>query len=277
WQTDNCNSTLAASASCAISVYFAPKALGTWTGQMLVYDSASGSPQSVQLTGTGTVPVAALSPTSLTFNNQVIGTTSAPQPVTLTNTGNAALGISSITTPTPFAQTNNCGTSVPAGATCTINVTFTATLAGTTDGFLYVTDASDGTLSVSLFGTTGPAPAVTLSSTSLTFGSQQVGTTSAAQALTLTNSGSAPLTVSSIAASGDFAQTNNCGTSLAIGASCGINVTFTPSAIGSRAGALNIIDNALNSPQTASLTGLGASATGSGPALVQVQNNIITT
>jgi hypothetical protein len=106
---------------------------------------------------------------------------------------------------------------------------------------------------------TAPAgPAVTLSPTSLTFAQQTVGTTTAAQAVTLTNSGQVALTLTSIAASGDFAQTNNCGTSVAPGANCTIAVTFTPTVAGSRTGTLTVTDNAGGSPQTVALSGTAA-------------------
>src|SRR5438094_9424458 len=98
----------------------------------------------------------------------------------------------------------------------------------------------------------------------LSLSSQNVGTTSAAQTVTLTNSGGAALSISSIAVTGtnsaDFGQTNNCGSSLAASSSCTINVTFTPAASGTRSGTLTVTDNASGSPQTASLTGTGATS-----------------
>jgi centrosomal CEP192-like protein/ASPM-SPD-2-Hydin domain-containing protein len=103
--------------------------------------------------------------------------------------------------------------------------------------------------------------AVSISPTSLSFGSQVVGTTSAAQVVTLVNNQSTSLTVSSIgftgANSGDFAQTNTCGSSVAAGGSCTISVTFDPAASGARSATLNVNDNASNSPQTVGLTGTG--------------------
>src|SRR5204863_9322519 len=99
--------------------------------------------------------------------------------------------------------------------------------------------------------------------------------TSTAQAVTLSNSGSAALSITGIAItgtnSGDFGQTNNCGSSLAAGSSCAINVTFTPTATGTRNATLTVTDNASNSPPTESWTGTGVTATGSGPAFVQIQ------
>jgi hypothetical protein len=92
----------------------------------------------------------------------------------------------------------------------------------------------------------------------LTFSSQAVGTSSAAQTIAVTSSGSAALNLNNIQVTGGFAQTNNCPATLAPGSSCTINVTFTPTASGIRSGALTINDGAQNSPQTVSLSGTGA-------------------
>jgi|GEM_PF-885360 len=215
----------------------------------------------------GLTPAATISPSTLAFSSQPVGTTGSPQTVTLTSNGTAPVHISAIAASGDFAQTNTCGSGSAAGSTCTITVTFTPTATGTRTGTLTITDNSSGSpQSVALTGTgaAAGAPAVTLSPASLTFNSQTVGTTSAAQAVTLTNSGSATLTITSIAVSGangsDFAQTNNCGTSLAANASCSVNVTFTPAAAGTRTGSVTITDNASGSPQSVALTGTGAAA-----------------
>jgi len=109
-----------------------------------------------------------------------------------------------------------------------------------------------------------PAPVVSLSPSSLTFSTVTVGKTSAAQPATLTNSGNATLSITSIAANGDFKETDNCGSSVTAGANCTINVTFTPTAAGSRTGTLSITDNASGSPHTVSLTGTGQVPTPAG-------------
>ena len=212
----------------------------------------------------GSAPAATLSPTSLTFASQNVGSTSAPQTITLTNGGTAALAITSIAASGDYAQTNTCGTSVAAGANCTISVTFTPTAAGTRTGTVTVTDnAASSPQTASLTGTgTAVGPSAALSPTSLAFAPQTVATTSAAQAMTLSNGGTAALTITSIAASGDYAQTNNCGASLAAGANCSISVTFTPTTVGTRTGTVTVTDNATSSPQSATLTGTGASAGG---------------
>lgn len=101
------------------------------------------------------------------------------------------------------------------------------------------------------------APAVSLTPTNLAFGNQQVGVTSGAQTVLLTSSGTAPLHIASIATTGEYAQTNNCGNGVAAGSACTIFVTFTPSGTGTRTGTLVITDNANGSPQVATLTGTG--------------------
>ncbi len=105
------------------------------------------------------------------------------------------------------------------------------------------------------------APAVSLSPTSLSFGNQPVGTTSGSQTILLTSYGTAPVHIASIAASVDFAQTNDCGNGVAAGSTCTIYVTFTPTTTGTRAGTLTITENASGSPQTASLTGAAGAPT----------------
>jgi hypothetical protein len=212
-----------------------------------------------------TAPVASVSPASLTFSNQPVGTTSASQPVTLSNTGNAALTITSIGTNTNFGQTNNCGTSVAASGSCTINVTFTPTATGPLTGTLTITDNSNGvagsTQTVNLTGTGTPtAPVAAVSPASLTFSNQPVGTTSASQPVTLSNTGNAALTITSIGTNTNFGQTNNCGTSVAASGSCTINVTFTPTATGPLTGTLTTTDNSngvAGSTQRVALSGTG--------------------
>jgi len=281
-QTNTCGSSVAAASSCTISVTFTPTATGTRAGTLTVTDSATSSPQTASLTGSGVSgSTASLSPTSLTFGSQNVGTTSAAQPMTLSNPGSTALSVTSIaltgTNSGDFAQTNTCGTSVAAASSCTINVTFKPTATGTRTATLTVTDsASNSPQSASL---TGSGVTVSLSPTSLTFGSQNVGTTSAAQVATLSNPGSTALSITSIAVtgtnSGDFAiPTKTCGASVPAGGNCTINVTFTPTAAGTRTATLSVTDSASNSPQTTSVTGTGTTAVGPGLAFVQVQNNI---
>jgi YVTN family beta-propeller protein len=102
-----------------------------------------------------------------------------------------------------------------------------------------------------------PKPAVSLSTSALSFAVQPTGSTSAAQSVVLSNVGTAALTIGGITAAGPFAQTNACGASLAPGASCTISVTFLPQTVGPQSGAITIMDNATPATQTVTLTGSG--------------------
>jgi len=176
--------------------------------------------------------------------------------VTLSNIGDASLTVISIVASGDFGQTNDCGTSVAASSSCTINVTFKPTLRGTRTGSVTITDNASGTPhSISLQGT-GIGPAATLSP-GLTFTGQLVGTTSAAQAVTLSSTGETALAVNSISTTGDFGQTNNCPNSLPNGQNCTIQVTFTPTARGTRNGTLNVTNDSTTSPVSVSLSGKG--------------------
>ena len=256
-QTNNCGTSLAPSTTCTVNVTFAPTASGTRSGMLTITDSAANSPQTVSLTGTGTAPVIGVSSNALTFSAQVLGSSSVSQPVTVSNTGTAPASISSISASGDFAQTNNCGTSLATSATCTVNVTFTPTATGTRTGSLSIADNAAG--SPQLVALTGTGANVVLSATptALTFTAQAQGSSGASQPVTLSNSGPTAISITGIQAGGDFAQTNNCASSVAANSTCTVNVTFTPTASGTRGGMLTITDSATNSPQTVSLTGTG--------------------
>lgn len=207
-------------------------------------------------------PFAVLSPTSLTFGNQNVGTTSGAQNVTLSNTGTATLNITGITASGDFAvQSSTCGASLTAGSNCTISVTFTPTQTGPRSGTLSVTDNAPGSPQTGSLTGTGVAPAVMLKPTSLTFVTQVIGKPSPAQNVILTNTGTGTLTISSITVTGtnapDFSQTNTCGTSVAPGATCTISVVFDPTGKNTRTASVSIVDNAAGSPQSILLSGLG--------------------
>jgi hypothetical protein len=213
-----------------------------------------------------------ISPTSLTFASQTVGTSSASQPVTLTNSGTSAVTGISVGASGDFSETNNCGTSLSANSSCTINVTFTPTAVGTRTGTLTVTDSA-GTQTTSLSGT-GVA-SVSLSPTTIAFGNQAFGVTSAPQAATLANGQTSSLTGISVSVTGtngaDFLQTNNCGTALAANSSCTINVTFTPSIYGAEFATLRVTDSA--GTQTSSLTGTGKDVTAPTTQITAPANN----
>lgn len=213
---------------------------------------------------TSTAPAASFSPTSLTFNDQVVGTPSSAQTLTLNNTGAAPLVVTGVSFAGDFSATNtNCPNSLAAGSSCTFNVVFTPTATGARAGKLTLTDnASDSPQTVNLSGNgIAGTPMAGVSPGTLTFTSQLVGSASGSQPITLSNAGTAALTITSASASGDFSQTNNCNGSVAANASCTFTVTFTPTASGARNGSLTITDNATGSPQTVTLTGTGADFT----------------
>src|SRR5256886_2261837 len=208
------------------------------------------------------------SPTSLSFGNQKVGTTSGAKGIQLKNTGNSTLTISSIaiggTNATDFAQTNNCPGSLAPGAQCNINVNFSPTDFGTRTASLSISDDAPNAPQVASLtgsGTTGSTTKVTLSPNQISFGNHQIGSTSAAQTTTLKNKRHSLLVITNIAVAGpnpgDFWQTSNCPGSLAPGAQCNISVNFSPTGIGTRTASLSVTDNASNSPQPASLTGTG--------------------
>ena len=200
------------------------------------------------------------SPGALSFGSVVTGTTSAAQTVTVSNPTGSAAAVSSIAASGDFSQTSTCGSSIAANGSCTVSVKFAPTATGARTGTLTV-NAGGVTNTVSLTGTgTAPGPVLNAAPASLSFAGTDVGSSSAAQAVTVTNSGTAAASVSGVTATGDYSQTNNC-SSVATGSSCTVNVTFKPTASGTRTGTLTVTSNANNSPATVSLTGSGIGAT----------------
>jgi len=272
-----CGSTLAASASCTVSITFAPATTGTLTATLDFTDSDSSSPQSVALTGIGassTTGTATASPSSISFGDFVVDQTSSSRMVTLKNNGSSAIAITgkSITgaDASDFAIiSNSCGTSLGANATCYIYLTFSPTATGTRTATLTIDDgASNSPQTVALSGTGEAASTatITISPSNLDWGSQKVGVAGAPQSFTLTAGGTGSVSFSSIgftgADAGDFSITaNTCGTTLAQGASCTVTIVFKPSAIGNRVALFSVTDNATASPQTAEVSGTGANST----------------
>jgi hypothetical protein len=222
--------------------------VATWSDQVAVY---------------GLLSTYTVSPTSLSFGNQLTNIASAPKSVTVTNTGTVALSITSITlstpSPLPFSQTNTCGTSVAIGASCTISVLFDPASAGATTATLSVNAGNGaGTQSMALSGT-GIVPTYTVSPTSLAFSNQLTNIASAPMSVTVTNTGTVVLPITSITLSTPspqpYSQTNTCGTSVAVGATCTINVLFDPATVGAAAATLRL--NGAGSTSIVNLSGSG--------------------
>ncbi len=206
----------------------------------------------------GGLPPVRVSPNSLSFGNEAVGTTSPAKTVTLDNTSTDTLDISSITPSGDFAiSANTCGATLAGKKSCKVSITFTPMALGTLTGTLTFTDnAANSPQTVALSGT-GVLPA-TLTPATATYASQAVGTTSAAKTFTLTNNQTVALTSIAITTAGDFAvSATTCTTSLIAKGKCTISVTFTPMALGTLTGTLTFTDNAANSPQTVALSGTG--------------------
>jgi hypothetical protein len=248
-QANTCGSSVAAGATCTVSVKFAPSATGSSTASLSITDNASGSPQTVSLSGTGNNPVPTL--TSLSPASAVAG--AAAQ--TLTLTGKNFLSSSTVTY-------NGVGHTATFVSATQLTISLSATDQAKAGSYaVAVTNPAPGGGASSPLNLTVASPIVSLSPTSLAFGNEPADMTSTAQSVTLGNTGNAALSITSLALAGanasDFAQTNTCGSSLAASATCTIVVMFTPSVVRTEAASLSISDNSSGSPQTVPLSGAG--------------------
>ncbi len=266
-----CGATLAAGASCTANIVFGPTATGTRAAILNFNDSDGNSPQTVALTGLGTSGVVAASPSSIAFASTAVGSSAAPQTVTLTNGNTSPITISSVAVTganaSDFVVTGTtCGASLSVNASCTATLVFKPSATGTRTANLAFTDSAvSSPQGVALSGAGGVTPArASVFPTSLSFAGIAVGASSAAQTVTLSNGPGAPLTISSIAVSGsnasDFVLSDTtCGSSMAVSATCTSTIVFRPSATGARSASLSFVDSATNSPQLVALAGSGAS------------------
>ena len=256
--TDNCSgTTLPSNSNCSIAVAFSPAGSGLRSAVLNIASNAPQTPQQVALTGIGTQPSIAIS--SVSPGSVTLVQAGSPQSVTVSLTlSNYAGSITLVTSTLPsgvtatYTQpgTGNSGSitlQAASNAALVSNQTITITASGS--------GVSSATSSFSL--TVNAGQGISVSPANLDFANQGVGTTSAAQIVTLANTGTVTLTISSITPSGDFSQTNTCGTTVNAGANCTISVTFKPTAAGMRTGTLSISDNAAGSPQSVALSGTG--------------------
>ena len=272
--SNNCGPSLNAGSSCTINVTFTPSTYGARSGSIILTDNAGTGTQIIPVSGTGLGATLTITPVAgLTFAGQNLGTTSAAQNVTLTNSGNisATSVVIGTTDPAEFAiSSTTCGTTLASSANCTISITFKPNTVGARNASVNATGAANLSGSAPLTGT-GLGPIATLNPNSLTFTTQTLNTTSAAQSFTITNTGNQTLTFtgSGIATAAPFAiSANNCGGSVAVAAFCTVSVTFTPTVGGLVGGQVTITDNAGTGTQSVSLTGTGAS-----PAVTAISPN----
>jgi hypothetical protein len=202
----------------------------------------------------------AASPASLTFADQVFGTTSSALTVTLTNTGSLALTPTAIAMNGDFSETDNCvNTTVDAGASCAVQVTFTPTETGSRTGEMTISaNVYGGQLSVATSGTGTAAGVVSLTPATIDFGKVEVGTTSTPLQVQAGNSSGTAIPITSVAVTTPFKIASNaCGTStLAADTDCQVMVEFVPTQTGAVAGTLTFTDGA--GIQTVALSGTGA-------------------
>jgi hypothetical protein len=272
-----CPSTLASGSSCSFSVTFKPTVAGTRRATLTVMDNASSGKTSVSLVGTGikttqNTPIPVADPEPVDFGSIAIGSKSGTKTVTVSNTGNATLTISSVglqgSDAGDFTVNANgsgrcSGASVQPGGHCTIDVEFHPTASGLRDAQIVVShNGPNGKLKVDLNGV-ATHPAVSLNYTALDFGNVDVGMSITLKVM-VKNTGDAALRFDTIAVMGAnasvFAIVSNsstCSGPLDPGKSCVIAVQFTPTAAGSAVASLSMSDNASGSPRQVSLNGTG--------------------
>ena len=262
----NCGTSLPIDANCTTQVTFTPIDVGTQAANLTFTDNAPNSPQNVALTGQGNGAGARFNVTSLTFPVTLVGSSSIIQKVSLTNYGNMNLTFSSpILTggnSNSFAvSAGNCVSPLLPGATCALNTQFKPKTSGLLSSTVSLSDNafnSPQTFSVSGTGTFGM-----LQPPSLAFPNTAVGTTSAAQTVTLTNIGTKsmtivlPITITGTNPNDFVLQSTTCTSTLAGGASCTITAAFKPTATGSRSALISINDDGTGVPETVPLSGTG--------------------
>jgi sugar lactone lactonase YvrE len=264
--------TIPANSTCKIGLTFTPTELGAQSGTLTISTSATNSPLTVTLSGSGLAQTV-LSATAVNFAYIAIDTTSTVHTITLTNNLPAGLGITSLALAgsSEFAldPSTTCSGTVAANSTCKIGLTFAPMALGAVTGTLTInTSANNSPLTVTLSGT-GLAQSV-VSVTAVNFGYATLNTTSNVATITLTNNLAVGLNISSLAFSNsEFAldPSTTCSSPIPANSSCKIGLTFTPTALGAQSGTLTISTGANNSPLTVTLSGSGLqpSSGGGGP------------
>jgi hypothetical protein len=279
--SDTCHvpSALPPGQSCSVLISFTPSAAGSRTAAFTITDNASPPMESVQLNGTGLNPAPAVSlmPGSLDFGTVTQGT-STSLPISVKNSGTAALHISSIAI--AGANTNDFSSSSPtctaplsANSTCTITVTFTPLAAGLRTATVTLTDdAPDSPQVINIQGnaSAGPTSAVVLNPSSPDFGAKTQGT-STPMNVTVTNAGTAALHISNAVLGGananEFSLSDpTCNTAIAASGSCTIVLVFAPVSVGAHVASVTLTDDAPSSPQVINITGMANAAFTAGPA-----------
>ena len=275
------SSPIAPAGSCQVTVTFHPSAIGARTASVDLSSNAPSSPTSISLTGNGTEPTLSTSTGTVTFGPQLVGTTSGSQTLTVTNIGGAPLSVSSVAVTGADASQYDVASDACSGqvvaptATCDVTLTFKPTSTGAHDGanLVLASDDPSSPATVALHGS-GVAPALSTSTGTVAFDPQQVGTTSASKTVTVSNSGTAPLSVTSASLTGADAShyhvaSDACsGQVVAPAGTCLVTLTFKPTAPGAHNAAnLVLASDDPSSPATVALHGSGTGAAPAGPKL----------
>ena len=265
--SSTCGGQLAAHAACTVSVEFAPTALGSASGALTFTDAMRV--QTVTLSGSGAQAAAlGVSPASLNFSGQTTGVASAPQTLTITNNGgvaaaNVGFQITGAAAASFATAATSCGPQLAAGASCTVQVIFTAAAAGASAAALIVSSSTAGVAAVSvpLNGAALATSGLNVTPPQLTFAETLVGAMSAAQTVTVSNTSAVAASQLTIAPSAGFAVVeNNCPAALAGGANCSVGVEFAPVAVGPVVGSLIVTSSAIANTAAVQLRGTGAVA-----------------
>lgn len=281
----SCPASLATNASCTIIVTFKPQSASAYSASVQIShnDTSSTNPAAIALTGTGTAapaPLFALSANTLTFSQQLVGQSSAAQTLTVSNIGNANLVLS-----TPAAalsgpnsadfviasSTCSGATLTPGGTSCQVQVQYAPLTSGASkSATLTIADGSGiapAVVAVQGSAATNPAPLLQANPPSIDFGPQNAGGAIVTRTLTLQNSGTATATgvVVGVSGGGAFGQTNSCSSSLAVGASCTVTVSFAPPTANTFMGSVAVTSSA---PTVAvPLAGSGVAPTATSPTI----------
>jgi hypothetical protein len=243
--TNGCPAILPAKATCTVSMTFTPTTAGDHAGTLTLSDNAYDSPQVVQLVGNIPTPGIRLVESVMAFPNIAVGAVYGTQPAIVISSGTGQLTISGVSATGDFSETDNCVGALAPNAQCAINVSFRPTAPGVRQGTILITDNASGTPhSISLAGM-GVAELV-VSTDILFFPNVMVGLSSAPMTVTFHNFTSSAIGIKQFAIqgpnTGDFSETNTCGTSVASQASCVATITFTPTSGDVRWTNLSVID-----------------------------------
>jgi Abnormal spindle-like microcephaly-assoc'd, ASPM-SPD-2-Hydin len=255
-------STIAAGQSATLTAQFSPTSSGSANGSISIASNAPNSPLTIALSGTGSQAQLGAVPGTAAFGNVSTGNSNS-QTISLSNGGTASLVISRATvTGTGFSITGlTTPLTIPTGSNATFNAVFAPSTAGSATGSISLTsNAPNSPLTIALSGSgVAGTQLLTFSTSSLSFGSVNVGSNSDLSAA-LTNTGNSSVTISAINVSGAGFTVNgvSSGETLTAGQSLPVTVQFAPAAAGAVSGNVSLISNATNSPASMGLSGTGA-------------------